>query len=401
MMRPCTRLVSAAALFAGLGFSTAAQAQGGSTFSSQTNPDRIPVPVVPFLTLTPDARSAALGDAGVALAPTDANALFWNPSKLLFAPDNSGVSFSYTPWLRNLGLDDMWLGYLSAYKKLGTNQVIGFSLNYFNQGVIQFTNNVGTNIGTFNSRDFGAAVTYSRRLSQRLALGASLRYINSNPAGEQVLNGIAVKPGTTVAGDIGIYYQGNTERNTYWNWGALISNLGGRMSYGGTQQGFIPTNLKVGTAVTTRLAEYHKLTFTLDLNKLMVPTPPQYDPTNPGVILKGKDPAKLTTLGGIFGSFADAPGGISEELKEINQSVGAEYWHNDLLAIRLGFNNQPKGNYRFVTAGFGAHYNRFGLDFAYLFPMGQNSPLANTLRLTLSIGFDKGSRVDEPDDDNN
>ncbi len=401
MMRLRTRIFSAATLLASLGLSTTAWAQGGTTLSSQTNPDRLPTVMAPFLTLTPDARSAALGDAGVALAPTDANALFWNPAKLLFAPDNAGVSLSYTPWLRNTGLDDMWLSYLSGYKKLGNNQVIGISLNYFNQGLIQFTNNVGTNIGTFNSRDFGVAATYARRLSQRLSLGVSLRYINSNPAGEQVLNGIAVKPGTTVAGDIGVYYHGNTERNTYWNWGALVSNLGGQMSYGGTTRGFIPTNLKLGTAVTTRLAEYHKLTFTFDLNKLMVPTPPQYDPANPGVILKGKDPAKLTTLGGIFGSFTDAPGGISEELKEFNQSVGAEYWYNDLLAVRLGFNNQPKGGYRFVTAGFGVHYNRYALDFAYLFPMGQQSPLANTLRLTLAIGFDKGSRVEEPDEDAN
>jgi hypothetical protein len=403
MTRFRTRLLSVATLagLASVGLHSAALAQGGTTLSAQTNADRIPYAAVPFLTITPDARSAALGEAGVALSPTDANALFWNPAKLIFAPDHSGLSLSYTPWLRNLGLDDMWLSYLSGYKKLGNNQFIGLSLNYNNQGLIQFTNNVGTNIGQFNSYEVGAAATYGRRLSQRLALALSLRYINSNLAGDQVLNGIALKPGNTVAGDIGLYYHGNRERNTYWNFGALISNLGGRISYGGPNQSrnFIPTNLKLGTAVTTRLADQHSLTFTVDLNKLMVPTPPQYDPNNTGVILAGRDPAKLTTLGGIFGSFSDAPGGFSEELREFNQAIGAEYWYSDILAARVGFYNQPKGGYRFVTAGIGVHYSKYALDFAYLFPQGQNSPLANTLRLTLSIGFDKGTRVEEPGDD--
>jgi len=401
MTRFRTRLLSVAALagLASFGLHSVALAQGGTTLSQQTNADRIPITAVPFLTITPDARSAALGEAGVALTPTDANALFWNPAKTMFTPDNSGVSLSYTPWLRNLGLDDMWLSYLSGYKKLGNNQFIGVSLNYNNQGLIQFTNNVGINIGTFNSREFGAAATYGRRLSQRLALALSLRYINSNLAGEQVLNGIAVRPGNTVAGDIGVYYHGNRERNTYWNFGAVISNLGGRMSYGGVNQYFIPTNLKLGTAVTTRLADQHSLTFTVDLNKLMVPTPPKYDPANPGVILAGRDPNKLTTLSGIFGSFSDAPDGFGEELREINQSIGVEYWYSNILAARVGYYNQPKGSYQFVTAGFGVHYNKYALDFAYLFPQGQNSPLANTLRLTLSIGFDKGARVEEPDDE--
>lgn len=400
MMRLRTRVLTVVSLigFAIFGLSTLAFSQGGVTIGGQTNAGRIPIPAVPFLTFTPDARSAALGEAGVALTPIDANGLFWNPASLVFAKDDAGVSMSYTPWLRALGLDDMYLGYLAGYKKLGKDQVIGLSVNYFDLGRIEFTTATGAGAGQFFSKEFAVSGSYSRRLFTNFSLGLNLRYINSNLVGNQVINNVAVKPGTTVAGDIGAFYYGNTERKTSFNFGAMIQNLGGQVSYGGANKYFIPTNFKLGTAMTTRLSEYHKLTFTVDLNKLMVPTPPQYGPS--GTIVAGKDPLTLTTLGGIFGSFGDAPGGISEELKELTQSVGVEYWYNDVFALRAGYFNETvvKGNRKYFTAGIGMHYSNYGLDFAYLFPQSQSATnaLAQTLRLTLSVGFDKKARVDEP-----
>lgn len=406
MLRLRTRAFPAASLpglvlfgLSVLGMSTTAFSQGGATLSGQTNAGRIPVPAVPFLNFTPDARSAALGEAGVALTPIGANSLFWNPSQLVFLKEDAGVSLSYTPWLRALGLDDMYLGYLAGYKKLGKDQVIGLSVNYFDQGRIEFTNNVGTSLGNYYSKEYAVAASYSRRLFSNFSLGLNLRYINSNLVGNQVINGTALKPGTTVAGDIGAFYRGDPERNTSFNFGLLLSNLGGNVNYGGTGRYPIPTNLKLGTAMTSRLGEFHKLTLTLDLNKLMVPTPPEYD--NAGQIVRGKLPS--STLGGVFGSFADAPDGFGEELKEWTQSVGAEYWYNDVFAARVGYFNESvmKGNRKYFTAGVGFHYSNIGFDFAYLFPQSQSASnaLAQTLRLTLSINFAKGSRVAEPDEE--
>ncbi|MFT4032315.1 MAG: type IX secretion system outer membrane channel protein PorV [Siphonobacter sp.] len=382
-----------------LGSSSALLAQ--TTVTGQVNADRIPVSAVPFLTITPDARSAGLGDAGVALSATDANGTYWNISKMVYAEKDAGVSLSYTPWLRNL-IGDMWLGYVTGYKKIGKNQVIGLSLNYFNLGEIQFTNENGIGIGQFDSKEFAASGSYALKLSNKLALGLNLRYINSNLTGNQVINGAALKPGQTVAGDISIFSNGySPEKKWYANYGAMIQNLGGKINYGGSQTPyFIPTNLKIGTAITNRLDDKNSLTFTVDLNKLMVPTPPETD--SQGNITKGKDANSKSLFEGVFGSFADAPGGFSEELKEISVSAGMEYSWNKILAARLGYfyESPQKGNRNYITAGFGVHYQQYGLDFAYLFQgSGQQNPLNNTLRLTLSILLDKKLRIEEAPDD--
>lgn len=350
---------------------------------STTNPGRIPSPAVPFLRIAPDARSAAMGDVGVATS-ADAYGLYWNPSKLVFAEKSAGVSFSYTPWLRQL-INDMSILYFSGYKKLGKDQIIGLSVNYFDMGVFNATTQTGTAAGDYYSRDFAVSGSYARRLSRNLALGISLRYVNSSPAGTVVLNNIALKPATTVAGDIGIFYHtDNRDKRTNWAYGAAITNLGGQVSYGGTSRYFIPTNLRLGLAGTTKVDDRNKFVYTVEFNKLMVPTPP------------GK--ANQSTLSGIFGSFSDAPGGLSEETKEILPSVGVEYWYNDLFAVRTGYRHESemKGGQRYLTMGFGARIQqRYGLDFAYLVPLGQNNALANTLRLSLIFNFDKKDRNDD------
>jgi hypothetical protein len=348
---------------------------------AQTNPGRIPSPSIPFLKVAPDARAAAMGDVGVATS-ADANALYWNPSKLVFAEKATGVAVSYTPWLRQL-VNDMSIYYLAGYHKIAKDQVLGLSINYFDMGEFQATTQNGQVAGNFYSRDLAISGSYARKLSRNMSLGISLRYINSNPAaGAPVINGIALKPGTTVAGDIGLYYQtDNRDKKMNWAYGATISNLGGQVSYGGVQKNFIPTNLRFGVAGTYKINEQNKFVFAVDLNKLMVPTPP----------LK----TNQSTLAGIFGSFGDAPDGFSEEVKEVQPSLGIEYWYNDLFAIRTGYRHESemKGGQQYLTMGFGARIQqRYGLDFAYLVPMKQNSPLAQTLRLSLLINLDKKDR---------
>jgi Type IX secretion system protein PorV len=354
---------------------------------------------VPFLNFTPDARAGGMGDAGVASSP-DANAIFWNPSKLVFSEKDAGVSLSYTPWLRDL-IGDMYYTYLSGFKKLDKNSVIGGSLTYFDLGTIYFTTNQGIAAGQFNSREYAFTGSYSRRLGKNFSLGVNLKYLNSNLAGNTSVNGTALKPGGTAAADISFFYKKETRddvsgRGLALAFGGMISNLGGRISYGGEQRYFIPTNLRLGTAVTYYADHLSKFNFVLDLNKLMVPTPPTYGATINGVrqITAGKDPNR-NYFSAIFGSFADAPGGFNEELQEINIATGVEYWYNDLFAARAGYYNEPnmKGGRKYFTAGIGLRLQqRYGIDFSYLMPVKQGSPLANTFRLSLVVDLVKGAK---------
>lgn len=361
------------------------------------NANRSPQPSVAFLKVAPDARASAMGDAGVATS-ADANASFWNPAKLATLEKNAGASFSYTPWLRNL-VNDMTIYYLTAYKKVGKNQALNFSLNYFDQGVFEARTANGTAAGDYYSRDVALSVGYSMKLSQKLSLGTNLRYINSNPAGNVVLNGIALKAGTTVAADIALFLNPyNPDRKMNWAYGLNLSNIGGQVSYG-TAKNWIPANFRIGTAGTYKLNDQNKLVLALDFNKLMIPTPPKRDGT--GKIIAGKDPATLGTLQGILGSFTDAPDGMSEELKEFSTAAGVEYWYKDTFAARAGYHreNPEKGsNQTYLTFGAGFKIqNKYALDFSYLMPTGgQNNPLANTLRFTLSFNLDKRDR--NPDD---
>ncbi len=376
--------------------------------SAQTTLSGQPVGVVnsavPFLNFTPDARSAGLGDAGVALRDADASAIYWNPSKLVYAKDPAGAVISYTPWLRNL-VGDMYFTNLAAYKKLGKDQVIGISLLYFDLGTIEFTTDRGVSVGTFNSREYAATVSYSRRLFKNFSMGVNLKYLNSNLAAgyNGSTGGGAIKPGATAAVDISAYYQNQVRddvsgRGFGWSYGLMVSNIGGKINYGSQEKYFIPTNLRLGGGLTYYVDQTSKFNFVLDFNKLMVPTPTSYSVVN-GVnqIVAGKDPNRP---GAVLGSFFDAPGGFSEELKEINISAGAEYWYNDQFAARAGYFNESKdkGNRKYFTAGLGIHLQqRYGIDFSYLLPINSQSPLANTFRLSLVLKFN-GQRRDEADE---
>ena len=353
-----------------------------------------PTSSVPFLNFTPDARSGALGDAGVALGDADATAIFWNPAKLVFAKQDKGAVVSYTPWLRDL-IGDMYYTNLSGYSKVGKNSVIGASLLYFDLGTVDFTTAQGVAAGTFNSREYAATVSFGQRLSENLSLAVNLKYLNSNLAAGSSVQGL--KPGATAAADIGIYYQNesrdlSTGQGLGWAFGGMISNLGGRLNYGGLERYFIPTNLRVGTAITYHTDQYNKFNFLLDFNKLMVPTPNVVN----GVNLN----ANKNYFSSVFGSFADAPGGFGEELKEITISTGLEYWYNQQFAVRAGFfgESNEKGGRKYVTTGLGLRLlDRFGVDFSYVLPVSQqNSPLSNTFRISLLFNFNStNSAFDE------
>jgi hypothetical protein len=346
---------------------------------------------VPFLTISTDARSGAMGEVGAALSP-DANATHWNVSRLAFIEKSFGGSLSYTPWLRKL-INDMSLSYLTAYYKLSKEQAVAFSLTYFNLGEIQFTNGPNDPGQLVRPKEYAPMLSYSRKLSQNLSVGVSAKFIYSDLGGSLSTTSTQAKAGVAGAVDFGVYYTKDMlvgGKNSNLSLGAAITDIGSKISYTTSDQKyFIPTNLKVGAAYSVEVDEYNKFTFALDANKLMIPTPPVYDSSNR--VIRGKDPRNIPLLQGIFGSFSDAPDGFKEELREITYSGGAEYWYNELFAARAGvfLENKLKGNRKYATFGFGLRIQQFGLDFAYLMPLGQrNSPLAETLRFTLHMNFE-------------
>lgn len=347
---------------------------------------RTPSPAMKSLIVTPDARSAAMGDAGVALSPMDgdANSIFWNPGKIPFSGKDAAVSISYTPWLRQL-VSDMALLNASFYTKIQTNQAIGASIHYFDQGIFQATDDKGNPLGNFNSKEYAVSVSYSRKLSEKLGLGVNLKYINSSLLPSNIST-FQAQQESTVAADVGLFHISKSDKAWNYNWGLMIQNISGRVSYGGGTSNFIPTNLKVGFAAINTIDEHNKLTLTADLNKLMTPTPK---------LVNGKLYEPSTAIGGILSSFGDAPDGFSEELKEVNVSVGAEYLYNDLFALRGGYfyENALKGDRKYFTAGFGVKIEKkYGLDFAYLVPVAGGSALAQTLRLSLHANFNSGRK---------
>lgn len=364
-----------------LAYSQPTQTDGKRTNTIQT--------AAPFLLITPDARSGAMGDVGVALSP-DANSMHWNPSKLAFIDKPTGFSASYTPWLRNL-VPDVDLGYLSMYHRLDGRNTISGALRYFSYGSIQLTDNSQNDIGVYSPNEFSVEGSFSRRLGDGFSLGTTLRYIRSSLSNGQ-FNGQDIQPATALATDASGYFKTGTVmfgRDTELALGLNLSNIGTKMSYSeGGSKSFLPANMKLGAASTFLLDELNTFTLALDMNKLLVPTNPIRDVN--GTIVEGRDPDRSVPAA-IFGSFSDAPGGFSEEFSEISFSLGTEYWYNRQFALRSGyFYEAPtKGDRRYLTLGAGLKYNVFNLDFAYLLANQQTSPLAQTLRFSLVFNFEK------------
>lgn len=355
---------------------------------------------VPFLLISPDSRAGGMGDVGVATS-ADANSMHWNPAKYSFIDQEVGFAVSYVPWLREL-VPDINLSYISGYKKLNKNDVIAMELRYFTLGDITFTDVIGNNLGQYKPNEFAIGSSYSRKLSDQFSLAISGRYIYSNLTGGQSAGGIATNAGQSIAADVAGYYVRDiriAKNDMQLAFGANISNIGNKISYTETStRDFIPINLRLGTALNADLDEYNKISFAFDINKLLVPTPPIYNDSIADQIDFGKDP-NVSVVSGIFQSFGDAPGGFNEEMREINFSLGTEYWYNNQFAIRAGYFNEhnTKGGRKFFTFGSGVKYNVFALDFSYLINASRaingNNPLANTMRFTLTFDFGQMQNV--------
>ena len=379
----------------------------GATAQAQINNNNLHAitTAVPILTLSPDARSSALGEAGVAISP-DANSAYYNPGKLGFVPYKYAASLSYSPWLRNI-TDDMSLSHLSGYGKVGQRSAFGASLTYFDLGTIDYRTNQNFPNGSFSPKEYALTVSYGLQLTDNFGVGASARYIRSNLVG--AVNGNDAQPGNAAAVDLGAYYAKDvTIGSGLYNiaFGGAVSNIGNKITYRDpVNPSFLPTTLKLGTALTREIDQYNKITLTFDAAKLLVPSPyyeDSYNTADPVQVARVKaineERNQKNIVSGIFSSFSDAPGGFKEELREINLSTGLEYNYNDLLYARGGyFYEAPdKGDRQYLSLGLGVRYQVFGIDGTYLVPTGsnsQNNPLAQTIRVSLHFNLNKLSEA--------
>ena len=349
---------------------------------------------MPILLIAPDARSGGMGDVGVASTP-DVYSAHWNNAKFAFIDDDMGMGMSYVPWLRKLGAADMNLLYLSGYKRINDRSTLAASLTYFSLGNIEFTHEDGTSMGTYKPNEFGLDLSYSMKLSDNFSLGATGRYIRSDLTQGVDVGTTQTRAGNAIAADLGMYYQSETNMLDIPGElaaGLMISNLGSKISYSDdeTEKDFLPTNFRFGGRYTMNFDEYNSVSILADFNKLLVPTPPVYDEN--GEIISGKTD-DVGTIQGAFQSFFDAPGGLSEEFQEMQISVGAEYWYDKIFAVRGGyfFEHENKGGRQYITIGGTIKYQSLVLDISYLIPTTtlQTSPLANTVRISLAMNFDK------------
>ncbi len=385
------RIIAVVATLIGIGSSASAQ-------KSAFNPIQTGVT---SLGIAPDARGASMGDLGAA-TEADVNSQYWNPSKYAFAYSQAGVGLSYTPWLRKL-VNDIFLANLSGYLKIGRddNQAISASLRYFSLGEVN-SSNAGSDIAqTINPYEMSFDIGYSRKLSEKFSMGVVFRYIYSDLGFSDSYAGDQNSGASAFAADISGYYTtypiiGRNE--CQWSWGFNISNIGTKVAYNdGENPAFLPTNLRIGTAFTFPLADYHNLTFALDANKLLVPARPRqsdYDTQTPEGQAAYTDALtdweNTSSISGIFKSFTDAPGGASEEFKEINWSIGAEYSYNNQFFLRAGYfyEHPDKGNRQYFSAGAGFSLNVVRLDASYMIATAASSPLDQTLRFTLTFDMD-------------
>ena len=341
---------------------------------------------VPFLLIGPDARAGAMGDVGVATTP-DVNSMHWNPAKLAFNENDLGASMSFVPWLRSL-VNDINLSYITGYKKIGDKQAIGFELGYFSLGQITFTDKSGDLIGNYTPNEYVIGSAYSRKLSDDFSLSVGGKYILSDLTGGQAAGEYETFSGRSFAADVSGFYNRPIRisgKDLDLAIGCNISNIGSKVSYTETSiRDFIPINLRLGTALGADIDDYNKISLAFDINKLLVPTPPNEN--------GGMDP-DVGVVSGIFQSFWDAPGGTKEEFRELMYSVGGEYWYANQFALRAGYFNEhdTKGGRKYFTLGMGMKYTVYTIDFSYLVNTNNNAgvtnPLANTMRFSLTWDF--------------
>ncbi len=342
---------------------------------------------VPLLLIAPDSRAGSMGDLGAASSP-DANSIHWNASKLSFMEKNAGLTFTYSPWLKEI-VSDIKLMYLSGYYRVNELSTIGASLTYFSLGSIDFFSEEGQATGTYKPNEFAFDLAYSMKLSDKFSLSITGRYIRSDLTQGQNVGTTSTHAANAGAADIGMYYQDkiSSELPSEYALGLQISNLGSKISYSDNMESsFLPANLRLGGRYTMNFDQFNSLSVMADFNKLLVPTPAVYN--TDGSIAAGMDP-NVGVLQGAIQSFYDAPNGLKEELQEISISAGLEYWYNKLLAVRAGYfyEAENKGARQYLTLGAGLRYNVMGLDISYLVSTSalSNNPLKNTLRVSLSF----------------
>ena len=345
------------------------------------------VSAVPFLRIVADARSAGMGDVGLAIS-ADPNAMHFNASKLVFAEKKAALSATYTPWLRSLNLNDVYLAYLTGYFQLDKLQAIGFGLRFFSLGSIQFTDVNGTPLNVGKPNEFELSLAYSRKLSDYFSAGITGKFIYSNlAAGNETENGDIIDPAVAGAADVSFTYKKDDLAVAL-----ALTNIGSKITY--TRQivkDYLPANIGLGAAYTMELDGFNKLTLAADINKLMVPTPCLGTDCDTDPVDGIDDYRQMSPIQGIFSSFGDAPGGFKEELKELTYSIGAEYWYDDQFAVRAGYfyEHAQKGNRKYFTVGIGLKYNVFGMNVSYLVPASsQRNPLDNTFRFSLLFDFE-------------
>jgi hypothetical protein len=350
-------------------------AQGGSINIVST--------AVPFLRISPDARAGGMGDMGIASTP-DANSPFWNLAKVPFSKKTTSVAVNYTPWLKDLGLNDVYLASMAAYHKLNDEEAISTSLRFFSLGNIQLTDYSGNVLNNIKPSEFSFDVGYSRKLAEKLSLGVAIRYINSRLVVGDVGTGVVYKAGTAVSGDISLFYHGLDKAGQGLCWGVAISNLGSKVGYtnDARNKDFIPANLGVGVSYTKVFDESNKITFGVDVNKLLVPA----IPTATGIY--ATDSANLATYRstGIVSSWMKSFSDGTNQINDLQASLGAEYNYNDQFFFRSGYfyENKSQGNRSFFSAGAGFNIDVFSVNFSYLVPSGSGvtrNPLSNTIRL--------------------
>lgn len=365
--------VSIARFFCSLLLITAASVGSQAQEGNGNNTVNITTTAVPFLRISPDARSGGMGDVGIGVSP-DANCGFYNLAKTPFAAGKAGIGATYTPWLKEIA-DDVYLATLAGYLKLNDNQALSASLRYFSLGDLSLVDYNGNRLQTTRPREFALDLGYSRKLSDRFALGAAIRYIHSNLSTGN-MNGVNYKAGNTVAGDVSVYYNGLNDKKAGWTAGLGLSNLGGKISYTdkADEKDFLPANLGIGAAYTEVWDEDNRITFGADINKLLVPELPN----------KAEDMRSYRNKG-VFGSWFDSFGNKSWQL-----GFGMEYTYNDQLHVRLGYNSKTYewGNWQNITAGVGIHFSFATVNFSYLVPTGEKinrNPLTNTVRFGLQF----------------
>ena len=342
--------------------------------------------------IAPDARSAGMGDVGAA-TEADAVSQYWNPAKYPFAISRSGVALSYTPWLRQL-VNDIGLAYLAGYYRIGDYSAISGSVRYFSLGeVTTITKGGGTGL-TIKPYEMSVDVAYSLMLSEKFSIAAGVRWIYSDLTYSYTDN---TSPGSAFAADLGLYYQNYVnlgQRECQLGLGMNISNIGSKISMGNDlHSDFIPTNLRLGASLMVPIDEYNRFTIAADANKLLVPTAPHQrkgETTEEFQRREQRDYYDISSIGGIFKSFGDAPGGFKEELEEIIYSLGAEYIYNDKFTLRAGYHHESanKGNRKYFTVGAGFRMSAFTLDAGYVIATAKSNPLDQTLRFTLSFDMD-------------